>query len=560
MQSGHAARRPSTLSVADAAYLKQLMAYGWLLRAAIAVALHWTGYSKLLAPDEETYETAGRGLALFWSGELLVAPSRFLADEAQGYFYVNAAAHYLFGTASLPMKLLNAAIGVLVTRHVFLLALDLFGAAVARRAGFLCNYFPSLILWSAVNIRDIWVILLLVLVSRFSLAVVRGYSHLGMVKLLLSVYALSFFRDYLVFAVAFPPMVAILIGSRGHLLRNFALAGLAAIAVAVLLEHGIVRPNTQARMSLEGLSTIRQNMAIGGSAFQRDADISTPGRALAFLPIALAYFFFSPFPWQITSVLRLLSAPGDAPHLLSCRPDVPRIAFALRERLRDCLQILLMTALLTVTYALTEGNVGTLYRHRAQAMAFYLIFAAVGLELGRPNRGARWPPDAMIRVLALVPYPERRAPGQRFRIEQWAPLMRAEGVEVTLSPFLDDGGMDVLYAAGRTPAKIASVVRGYAPPARRVRGLRRFRRRLRLSRGGARPPDVDEARGRAAVARRLRLRRCDLPAGRQRGQRAARIPEGPGQGGEALPAGRAGHRRQRAPRRVRAAPRRDGSR
>ena len=24
---------------------------------------------------------------------------------------------------------------------------------------------------------------------------------------------------------------------------------------------------------------------------------------------------------------------------------------------------------------------GTLYRHRAQAMAFYLIFAAVGLEL-----------------------------------------------------------------------------------------------------------------------------------------------------------------------------------
>jgi hypothetical protein len=38
-------------------------------------------------------------------------------------------------------------------------------------------------------------------------------------------------------------------------------------------------------------------------------------------------------------------------------------------------------SLLTGSYALGEGNVGTLYRHRAQAISFYLMFAAVGLEL-----------------------------------------------------------------------------------------------------------------------------------------------------------------------------------
>jgi hypothetical protein len=369
------------LSLTDASYLKRLMTYGWLLRAAVALGLQWTGYSKLLAPDEATYENAGRALALYWSGELILPPERFLANEAHGYFYVNAVSFYLFGASSLPLKLLNAAIGVLVTRHVFLLALQLFGSPVARRASLLCNYFPSLILWSAVNIRDIWVILLLVLVSRFSLDVVRGYSHTGLLRLCAAIYALSFFRDYLVFAVAFPPVVAVLIGKRGHLLRNFAMAALAAVAVAVLLQQGIVRPNTQARMSLEGLSTIRQNMAIGGSAYQRDADISTPGAALAFLPIALVYFFFSPFPWQLTSALRLLSAPEMLLIYVLTVPTFRGIGFAIRHLLRDCLQILLMTALLTVTYALTEGNVGTLYRHRAQAMAFYLIFAAVGLEL-----------------------------------------------------------------------------------------------------------------------------------------------------------------------------------
>lgn len=77
----------------------------------------------------------------------------------------------------------------------------------------------------------------------------------------------------------------------------------------------------------------------------------------------------------------------------------------------------------------------------------------------------------MIRVLALVPYPARRAPGQRFRIEQWAPLLAKEGVQVELSPFLDDGAMDVLYAPGRVPAKAAGVLRGFA---RRIRQLPRL--------------------------------------------------------------------------------------
>ena len=78
----------------------------------------------------------------------------------------------------------------------------------------------------------------------------------------------------------------------------------------------------------------------------------------------------------------------------------------------------------------------------------------------------------MVMVLALVPYPPFRAPGQRFRIEQWAPLMAKEGVAVEMSSFLDDGAMDVLYAPGRVAAKAAGVLRGFA---------RRIRERPRLA-------------------------------------------------------------------------------
>jgi glycosyltransferase involved in cell wall biosynthesis len=61
----------------------------------------------------------------------------------------------------------------------------------------------------------------------------------------------------------------------------------------------------------------------------------------------------------------------------------------------------------------------------------------------------------------LVPYPADRAPGQRYRIEQWAPLLRRAGVQVTLSPFLSRRGMDLLYEPGHVAAKVQEVLRGY---------------------------------------------------------------------------------------------------
>ena len=225
-------------------------------------------------------------------------------------------------------------------------------------------------------------------------------------------------------------------------------------------------------MSLEAISKLRQDMATGASAFAEDVDVSTPGKAVAFLPIGIAYFLLSPFPWQITSPLEVLSLPemlliyGLVPAMIRGVRHIVRVQF------RESLQMLLLTSLLTISYALGEGNVGTLYRHRAQAIGFYLIFASVGLELARSRtiqRAARR--EVTVRALALVPYPTGRAPGQRYRIEQWAPWLQSAGIELTLSPFLSSRGMDLLYAHGHIASKSLETARGY---------LRRIGQLLRL--------------------------------------------------------------------------------
>lgn len=66
-----------------------------------------------------------------------------------------------------------------------------------------------------------------------------------------------------------------------------------------------------------------------------------------------------------------------------------------------------------------------------------------------------------MRVLALLPYPVGRVPGQRYRIEQWAPLLQREGIEVVFSPFLTPRAMDVLYRPGHLASKALATLRGY---------------------------------------------------------------------------------------------------
>jgi glycosyltransferase involved in cell wall biosynthesis len=63
-------------------------------------------------------------------------------------------------------------------------------------------------------------------------------------------------------------------------------------------------------------------------------------------------------------------------------------------------------------------------------------------------------------VLAVVPSIYDTSPGQRFRLEQWEPLLKDEGIEITYAPFETPELREVLYKSGGTAEKIKSVVGG----------------------------------------------------------------------------------------------------
>src|SRR5437773_9056418 len=80
-----------------------------------------------------------------------------------------------------------------------------------------------------------------------------------------------------------------------------------------------------------------------------------------------------------------------------------------------------------------------------------------------------------ISLLAFVPYPLGTTPSQRFRIEQWAPLLARDDIEVTFAPFAGPELMSVLYRPGHPLVKTLGAAAAFWKQARRILGCRAHR-------------------------------------------------------------------------------------
>jgi glycosyltransferase involved in cell wall biosynthesis len=79
-----------------------------------------------------------------------------------------------------------------------------------------------------------------------------------------------------------------------------------------------------------------------------------------------------------------------------------------------------------------------------------------------------------MRLLAIVPSICDTNPSQRFRMEQWAPLLAERGVEVVFRPFESKELHAVLYRQGRTAEKLRHVARALGRRFREVREARDY--------------------------------------------------------------------------------------
>jgi hypothetical protein len=366
--------------------LVQLVVSAALVRVAAALLFHLVPQVQaVFGPDAPGYDAGGKALAEWWGGG---APAFWVIQrKAQAYYHLVAVQYFLLGYAPLLPKVTNGILGAVCTWYTYRIGTALFGLETGWRAASLVAYFPSLVLWSALNIRDGLAALVVLVIIWHTLSLKTAFSLPSVLMLVGGMILIGMIRDYM-----FPLMAgAVLVGMTLADTKTAPRSLLAMLALAVVIMTVYNQTHAGARFvedtSLSDLQDLRKFSAIGAnSSYLTDVDISTPLGALFFLPIGIAYFLLSPFPWQVGGLKHLIPMP----EMLFWYSLVPMVWLGIRTLLRErfTLAIVLLLGCIfpTIGYGLGSSNVGTAYRHRGQIMPGLLIFAAAGLALRERER------------------------------------------------------------------------------------------------------------------------------------------------------------------------------
>jgi hypothetical protein len=324
---------------------------------------------------------------------------------------------WAFGSVTLVgqlwIGLLGAATAALTTR----LALELVSRRWALLAGAFVAVLPSQILWSSIILKDssVWAILscLAVVVavagrSENRRLAVMGVSAAALLTLLgwLRLHTLEVSLIALWIAVA----VQALLGAPQRVQRVIGVTVIAA-GIPLLFSMGPFgatfvkesrNPTVQRSLNAQGAQTavVSPEKTDGSKPTATDAieDDTSAGAELSYLPTGLTVVALRPWPWESTGGIGVKLARLESlvwyPLVLLGLVGLVSIATA-PARLRVMTFPLLAGGGILIMYGLTEGNIGTAFRHRGEIVWIVLLLAALGLEwLWRRRRAAEPEPPS----------------------------------------------------------------------------------------------------------------------------------------------------------------------
>ena len=351
------------------------------LRLILALFVHFQLSPYFFAPDAIGYERMGKAISDYWAGSGL-APRPIREGWRPSYMHLNAVFYLIFGESRIALVVLNMFAGVWTTLFTFYLTREFLTVPSAKVAALLTGFFPSLLLWSILNIRDALATLFIVLLVLYGVRLSKGFRASSVLIFVAALLGLGLLRDYMAFLV----VVGLVIGSfmalrPDRIVGTMAFGTVVALAFTYLADQvglfSAIRPED----ALETAQMLRTGLQAGAtSAFGLGADTETIGGALRYLPLGVSYLLFSPFPWAIQSSLQLTAMPETLLWYPLFLLAIQGLRVSLRGRLTNVLIVLSVLVIVVSSYALVEGNFGTAYRHRAQIMPLFFVFSGVGLS------------------------------------------------------------------------------------------------------------------------------------------------------------------------------------
>ena len=401
----------------------RVVAVAFAIRIGLCLTFYAFPQTRIFHEDAVGYERIGMRIAAYWHGDGPYWPLDTVSNY--GYFYWNAVLYYLFGNYRLHASFANALIGCLTAIVLYRVSCRFFVEWVGRRAFYFALFFPSMIMWSSIAVKDTVMMFLLVLCMNSALRLKDRVSvkhALIVTGCLLAILTIRFYMFYMT-ALAIALSLTLFSGRRigGNLANQLVLIGALALAFLFLgLRQEAAEEVTQ--FNLERVASVRAALAsTANSGWIGEADVSSPTKAIAFIPYGIALLLFSPFPWQFNGLRPLLALPEMIVWWSLTMAWIRGFRYLFRSGRNELMPVLVFTIILTFAYSIVHGNVGIAFRQRSQIMIFLFLLAAVGQQLKKLRRQGL--PDTAVALghtpalaipsagLALVPSrPERPLP------------------------------------------------------------------------------------------------------------------------------------------------------
>lgn len=373
----------------------QMFLVALVIRYAASIAIYEFGLDKVLGDADSIGYAFGFSISAGWRQsnigifELPAALFPAFSGNHLGYYYLVALFVHLTGAVGrMPVAALNCFFGALTVVFAYRIAKTLFSNWTAVRVGWLCCVFPSLIIWSSQTLKEPVVIFLetVALLSCVSLKL-SGFKLRYIIICGISVILLYPFRFYASLIVGITTIAAFLIPRMDKIKSNLVSGmAIAILVIPLAISMGILANSERQieRFDTERIQKFRSDVAQGqGSGYDSGVDMRTSSGFVLGTIIGGAHLMLAPFPWQLGGGARVL---GTLPELLVWWylffiGLIPGVWYTIRNRLADCIPIFIFIGGMGFLYSVMFGNVGLVFRQRAQLLPWLLAFAIYGIEL-----------------------------------------------------------------------------------------------------------------------------------------------------------------------------------
>lgn len=493
----------------EAAWLTRVVAVAFALRCSAAALVFLRslamGMEGFFSGDDQAYASAAWHLVAYLRG---FPEEPFVPPYWNGEYYlhstfvfIEAALFNVFGRHALLMVIVNATLGAAMVGLAADVALRLWGRGAGRVVALVLAVWPSLILWSAVNLRDTMVAFLIVATIWAIHRYPGRRPALWMAVAVAAMWVQDGLRRYITqeLALLFPVVMALhpavmsmrrrVAGAVAALVCTIGLLAISGSGAYIVAPLDLLRsfedirnamsvgrtafipptpvpttrpttvpttvpttaptsapttvPTTRPTTAPTTVPTSIPSLGPGGratsaptsvpttvpttapteaptsapTAFATTAPTTVPttvpvtprptptmrpeevvgSRALEHLPRGFFYVLFAPFPWAIASLSDLAALPEMILWYVVIAAG-GATTWRYRGRWRSLAPELLFIGGTFLVFALAEGNVGTLFRHRAMVIPLAVIIAAPGLEAIARRMLPRVLPDRIARA------------------------------------------------------------------------------------------------------------------------------------------------------------------